>query len=264
VLVVDDAELNLEVAREYLQSVGVSVSVASNGAEALALLDQQRFDAVLMDCQMPVMDGYAATRAMRRQVALAKLPVIALTANALAGERERVLEAGMNDFISKPVDPERLFEVLMRWIVPAQPVLAGVPVSAPLALSVAPEPAAAPPDGVPPLPGVDTAAGLARAMGRPKTYLKYLRIFHESHAGFAASFDAARAAGDAPLAQRLAHTLKSGAASIGAGEVEAAAMSLESLLREGADAAAVNAARDRLCHALAPLLAALAALQATA
>jgi len=264
VLVVDDAELNLEVAREYLQSVGVSVSVASNGAEALALLDQQRFDAVLMDCQMPVMDGYAATRAMRRQVALAKLPVIALTANALAGERERVLEAGMNDFISKPVDPERLFEVLMRWIVPAQPVLAGVPVSAPLALSVAPEPAAAPIDGVPPLPGVDTAAGLARAMGRPKTYLKYLRIFHESHAGFAASFDAARAAGDAPLAQRLAHTLKSGAASIGAGEVEAAAMSLESLLREGADAAAVNAARDRLCHALAPLLAALAALQATA
>ncbi|WP_172202002.1 PAS domain S-box protein [Niveibacterium sp. COAC-50] len=270
VLVVDDAELNQEVAREYLQSVGVSVALASNGAEAVAMLAQQRFDAVLMDCQMPVMDGYAATRALRQQDALASLPIIALTANALAGERERVLEAGMNDFISKPVDPERLFDVLMRWIAPLTPPLAAAPARAsmPAMLSAAaagtggaPGGTSTPPDGVPPLPGVDTAVGLARAMGRPKTYLKYLRIFHESHAGFAANFDAARSVGDAALAQRLAHTLKSGAASIGALEVEAAAIALESLLREGGDAAAVSAARDRLCDALTPLLAALAALQ---
>ncbi len=263
VLVVDDAELNQEVAREYLQSVGVSVSIANNGAEALAILAQQRFDAVLMDCQMPVMDGYAATRALRQQAALARLPVIALTANALAGERERVLEAGMNDFIAKPVAPERLFEVLMRWIAPIDmvPAVAAVAPAAATSVTAAPVQPSAPIEGVPPLPGVDTAAGLARAMGRSKTYLKYLRIFHESHASFAESFDGARAAGDATLAQRLAHTLKSGAASIGAGEVEAAAMALENLLREGGDSGAVSDARDRLCAALTPLLTALAALQ---
>ncbi|GAA5175382.1 hypothetical protein GCM10025771_07390 [Niveibacterium umoris] len=250
VLVVDDAELNLEVAREYLQSIGVQVSTASDGALALDVLARESFDAVLMDCQMPVMDGYAATRELRSRPGFEHLPVIALTANALTGERERVLAAGMSDFISKPVDPERLFDTLSRWIAPKAPATAA---------SVAPATpvATATPEGVPVLPGVDLDVGLARAMNKPATYRKYLGIFRKTHVSFASNFASAVAAGDAALAQRLAHTLKSGAASIGAFGVESAALALETALREGCEDARRDALYATLCERLDPLLVAL-------
>ena len=113
-LLVEDNDINRELAVELLESNGLSVAVAVNGQEALERLDKERFDGVLMDCQMPVMDGYAATRALRSQRRFRDLPILAMTANAMAGDRERVLEAGMNDHIPKPIDVDLLFSTLAR------------------------------------------------------------------------------------------------------------------------------------------------------
>jgi PAS domain S-box-containing protein len=116
VLVVEDNAVNRQLVTEMLNAAGVVVSAACDGREALDMLDRQRFDAVLMDCQMPVMDGYAATRALRLRPGLEALPVIALTANAMAGDRDKALAAGMNDHIAKPVQFEALVAALERWV----------------------------------------------------------------------------------------------------------------------------------------------------
>ncbi|MGY6276893.1 transporter substrate-binding domain-containing protein [Methylomonas sp. MgM2] len=118
-LLVEDNEINLEVAKELLTSNGLIIEVAYNGKQALEKLAQQKFDGVLMDCQMPVMDGYEATRQIRKQAQLRDLPVLAMTANAMAGEREKVIEVGMNDHIAKPVDVDEIFHTLAKWIVPS-------------------------------------------------------------------------------------------------------------------------------------------------
>ena len=118
-LLVEDNAVNQMVARQMLEMAGVRVEVADDGAQALALLDTPGappFDLVLMDMQMPVMDGLNATREIRRRPELAGLPVVAMTANALDDDRQRCEEAGMNDFLVKPVDPEALWGMLRRWV----------------------------------------------------------------------------------------------------------------------------------------------------
>ena len=117
-LVVEDNELNQQVAAELLSDAGFVVELAGNGQEALAKLRQQPVDLVLMDMQMPVMDGLEATRAIRAQPGLRHLPVIAMTANAMAADRELCLAAGMNDHLAKPVNPDDLWRVLARWLKP--------------------------------------------------------------------------------------------------------------------------------------------------
>jgi signal transduction histidine kinase/DNA-binding response OmpR family regulator len=116
ILLVEDNVINQELAVDLLRRTGVAVSVAGDGHEALEILARERFDAVLMDCQMPVLDGYAATRAIRLQPTLRTLPVIAMTANAMVGDREAVLAAGMNDHIAKPIDVDEMFVTLARWV----------------------------------------------------------------------------------------------------------------------------------------------------
>jgi PAS domain S-box-containing protein len=116
VLIVEDNDINQELARELLYQAGIEVEVANNGREALEILAQQTFDGVLMDCQMPVMDGYEATRRIRREPRLMGLPVIAMTANTMKGDRERTLEAGMNDHIGKPLNIEKMFITMAKWI----------------------------------------------------------------------------------------------------------------------------------------------------
>jgi CheY-like chemotaxis protein len=116
ILLVEDNEINAELAVELLTDAGVRVSVARNGKEALDFLAAGRFDVVLMDCQMPVMDGYAATRALRKEKSLKELPVIAMTANAMIGDREAALAAGMNDHITKPIVIDEMFATLARWL----------------------------------------------------------------------------------------------------------------------------------------------------
>lgn len=140
VLLVEDNAINRDLVTELLSAAGVVVSTASNGREALDMLARQRFDAVLMDCLMPVMDGYAATRALRLRPELRALPVIALTANAMVGDRDKALAAGMNDHIAKPVKLEELFATLARWLRPAGPI---TPSARPPGTRAAPAPGAA-------------------------------------------------------------------------------------------------------------------------
>ena len=118
VLLVEDNPINQEVARDLLSGAQIVVQVANNGREAIDMLARERFDAVLMDCQMPVMDGYAATRELRGHPQWRDLPVIAMTANAMVGDREKVLAAGMNDHIAKPINVDEMFTTLARWVRP--------------------------------------------------------------------------------------------------------------------------------------------------
>jgi CheY-like chemotaxis protein len=117
ILLVEDNEINREVALELLSGEGVVVDVATDGREALQMLARERYDGVLMDCRMPVMDGFAATRALREMPGLQTLPVIAMTADALESDREKALAAGMNDHIAKPIDLDEMVAKLRRWIV---------------------------------------------------------------------------------------------------------------------------------------------------
>jgi PAS domain S-box-containing protein len=144
ILLVEDNPINREVALNVLSRAGIVVSVACDGQEALDALDGQRFDGVLMDCQMPVLDGYATVRALRRQPHLRDLPVIAMTANAMVGDRDKVLAAGMNDHIAKPIKIDELFATLARWVRPATADSPGV------------ENAGAGADPLAELPGIDT------------------------------------------------------------------------------------------------------------
>jgi signal transduction histidine kinase/DNA-binding response OmpR family regulator len=123
VLLVEDNEVNAEIAVELLQGAGVTVSVACDGQQALDRLERERFDAVLMDCQMPVMDGYAATRALRRRPQWRTLPVIAMTANAMVGDRDAALAAGMDDHIAKPINIDEMYATLARWVRPKEAAL---------------------------------------------------------------------------------------------------------------------------------------------
>ncbi len=116
VLLVEDNEINQELVQELLSMNGIAVETACNGAEALEKLGEGDFDGVLMDCQMPVMDGYEATAKIREQEVFSNLPVLAMTANAMKGDKEKVLQAGMNDHIAKPVSPDLMFITMAKWI----------------------------------------------------------------------------------------------------------------------------------------------------
>ncbi len=114
-LLVEDNDINQEVAIGLLEDAAIQVDLAENGEIAVRMAQENDYDAVLMDMQMPVMDGIEATRAIRSDPRLQDLPIIAMTANAMAIDREKCLEAGMNDHIGKPIDPDQLFSVLLRW-----------------------------------------------------------------------------------------------------------------------------------------------------
>lgn len=115
-LLAEDNLLNQQVAVELLQDAGYEVEVAQNGEEAVRMVGEQAYDAVLMDMEMPVMDGITATRRIREDERFTSLPILAMTANAMAGDRERCLEAGMNDHVAKPIDPEGLLRTVERWV----------------------------------------------------------------------------------------------------------------------------------------------------
>jgi len=221
VLLVEDNEINQELAMELLSNNGIQVEVAWNGQEALDRVAATAFDGVLMDCQMPVMDGYTATRKLREDPRFAALPILAMTANAMAGDREKVLQAGMNDHIAKPINVVNLFQTMARWITPSRPAQL---VAARTVQSV----------DIPALDGIDIDDGLARTQGNQALYLKLLRRFQQSQADFDTQFDAAVTAGDTGLATRLVHTLKGVAGNIGASALQDACASVEAQAPQGA------------------------------
>lgn len=117
-LLAEDNEINQELIVELLQECGIELVVANNGQEALEKLQQAQFDGILMDCQMPVMDGYCATRRIREHPDYQNLPIIAVTANAMEGDREKAISSGMNDHISKPIHLENVLQTLSKWLNP--------------------------------------------------------------------------------------------------------------------------------------------------
>jgi len=225
-LLVEDNEINQQVAMELLQQGGVNVTIANNGKEAVELVQQIRFDGVLMDLQMPVMDGLEATRVIRRMDDWKELPIIAMTANAMSGDRDLCLVAGMQDHVAKPVNPFELFETLARW----------VKASDPEAVKAVTAPAATPVTGsLPVLPGLDVADGLRRVAGNQSLYLKILNKFRESQADAVERIIAAMKIGDSATARRDAHSLKGVAGNIGATTLFNAAGYLETAIAEDSD-----------------------------
>jgi CheY-like chemotaxis protein/HPt (histidine-containing phosphotransfer) domain-containing protein len=220
ILLVEDNVFNQQLAVELLSRAGVAVSIAGDGRQALDMLARERFDAVLMDCQMPVMDGYAATQALRRQPSLRTLPVIAMTANAMVGDREAVLAAGMNDHIAKPIVVDEMFATLARWLKPTSSVAAGDDGPRTDTLFV--------------LNGIDARSGLANLGGDEMLYRRMLGLFRETETDFVARFRAAHAAGDARTAMRVAHNLKGEAGTLGMHSLEEEAAALERACLDGA------------------------------
>ncbi|QYJ78931.1 hybrid sensor histidine kinase/response regulator [Shewanella acanthi] len=217
ILLVEDNDLNQELAFEILREHGMEVIVANNGQEALEKLTQHQFDGVLMDCQMPVMDGYTATQIIRQQLKYQELPILAMTANAMAGDREKVIMAGMNDHIAKPINVAEMLSTMQRWIIPQRVLpqddrnissMANV-------MSVFPH-----------IRGIDVDEGLQRAMRNQKLYRKLLIKFANQYVQFEEEFAAHRLLGGETLV-RYVHSLKGGAGNISAKGVYAAAAKLE-------------------------------------
>jgi PAS domain S-box-containing protein len=246
VLLVEDNAINRELALEMLSTAGIVVSVACDGQEALDMLDRQRFDVVLMDCQMPVMDGYAATRALRQRPQLRCLPVIALTANAMVGDRDKALAMGMNDHIAKPIKLDELLATLARWVRPAGATVAESIGVANAGADVAP---------LAELPGIDTRAGLAGTTGNDTLYRDLLCSFRDHERAFLARFSAARATGDAVAATRLAHDLQSVAGALGVHAVQQAATALERACNHDAGDEEIGALAQNVARLLEPVIA---------
>ncbi len=227
ILLVEDNELNRQVAQELLQRAGLRVFCAENGQEALLMVQEEPFDGVLMDLQMPVMDGLSATREIRQLAGFDRLPIIAMTANAMAGDREKCLAAGMNDHIAKPIDPGSLFEALNKWVVPAAPDS--------MAVGFGPEGAVAgiQEGAMPEISGVNTDQGLKHAGGDQQLYLKLLIRFCGNQRGIDERIERALQQGDRLSAERLAHTLKGTSGTIGAEALFVAAQSLERCIKDG-------------------------------
>jgi PAS domain S-box-containing protein len=255
VLLVEDNEMNQELALELLRQAGIDVTLADNGQKALDILKETRdFDGVLMDCQMPVMDGYTATREIRKNPDFAKLPIIAMTANAMVGDKEKVIECGMWDHISKPLNVNAMFSTMAQWIVPARPIelsaKVGVTEGNPRGTGGTADAASDLPD----LPGIDTRAGMATTMQNMKLYRKLLEKFRDSQADFAVQFGQARQDADPNAATRAAHTLKGTAGNIGAKAIQAAAAALEHACKENQSPEAIDDLLAKTLVELAPVI----------
>jgi CheY-like chemotaxis protein len=232
ILLVEDNEINQQVAREMLQDCGLVVDVAENGEIALGLVQKFAYDLVFMDMQMPVMDGVTATREIRKHAKLELLPIVAMTANAMEQDRRKCMDAGMTDFLVKPIDPGEMSAILARWIRVRRAPGAPLPLRAMPAL-----PAAASADGLPQaIQGLDTALGLSRMMGKKPLYLAMLRRYATGQKDVVREIRQALATGDNATAERLAHTTKAVSANVGATRVQERAAELEAALRQGTHA----------------------------
>jgi signal transduction histidine kinase/DNA-binding response OmpR family regulator/HPt (histidine-containing phosphotransfer) domain-containing protein len=254
-LLAEDNPVNQELALDILQNAGIRVDVADNGAQALHMVGENSYDGVLMDCQMPVMDGFEATEKIRADARFAALPILAMTANAMSGDRDMCLAVGMNDHIGKPVDVDNLFTTLARWIKPS-------PVHADENARIADNASKAGdevdnrignkldnkldhtrphlresdlPDALSAalahIPGLDISLAMRRMSGNKKLMHKLIHRFVETQADAMARIKTAIDASDWPTATREAHSIKGLAGNIGAGQLQTRANALESALK---------------------------------
>ena len=235
VLLVEDNSINQQVASEILTKAGLVVAIADDGAQGIARLraahaEGQPFDAVLMDIQMPVMDGYTATEEIRRLPEFTALPIIAMTANAMAGDRQKALDAGMNDHVAKPIKVAELFRVLGQWVHAARSAPApGVP-APPVPPQVAPGAKDSETD-LAVIDGLNSAAGLRLLGGNRSLYLSLLRQFAANYADLPQQLRTALASGNCRQARHLVHTIRGVSGNIGADRLCQAASLLEESLR---------------------------------
>jgi CheY-like chemotaxis protein len=246
ILLVEDNDLNQEVALELLRDAGFAVDLAANGQVALDMVRGADYDIVLMDIQMPVMDGVTATREIRKQKRFKDLPVVAMTADAMRGDRERCLEAGMNDHIAKPIEPEELWKALVKWIKPRHSTSAAANVE-PRAVQTGLDVAAVLPTGI---EGLDMAAGLHRVLGKKPLYISMLRKFSAGQKSVTAEICMALEGNDWNTAERLAHTLKGVSGTIGATALQHLAEKLEAAIKASQPREVVD---DRLGELKGPL-----------
>lgn len=232
ILLVEDSLLNQQVATEMLTDAGLIVELAENGARAIEMAGQHDYDAILMDIQMPVMDGVTATRLLRETPRTRALPIIAMTANVMEEDRQRYQKVGMTDFVAKPIEPATLFRTL------AAHLQSGAAPEGPATRPVAEED---PPILIPPyIEGIDLKVGRSRLMGSDSRYARYLRLFAEQNIELPLQLQTALDARDLTTAQRLAHTLKGSAGQIGAEQVRGAAEAFEKAVTDGASTATLT------------------------
>jgi signal transduction histidine kinase/CheY-like chemotaxis protein len=249
VLIVEDNAVNQEVTKEMLKMLGCRVDVAEDGGAAVDAIKDRAYDLVLMDCHMPVMDGFEATAVIRRKEASdpakTHLPIVALTADAVEGDRERCLAAGMDDYLAKPFTQDDLYSILEKWLLPrrslAQEMCAGTATS----MSPAPKPAAAQPSGSPQAAGSESPidyralaniAALQRP-GTPPLLQKVISTYFQSSSELMERLRQAVEKGEAEAARQAAHSLKSSSANLGAKQ-------LASLSKELEDAGRVHAMQN--------------------
>jgi CheY-like chemotaxis protein len=266
-LLVEDNEINQQVAKEILEGAGLNVAIANNGQEAVNAVKENEYDAVLMDVQMPVMDGYTATKEIRKwesglrpggaigayapegmrnkngkdsdlkseiqnlKSKARDVPIIAMTAHAMAGDEDKSLQAGMNDHVAKPIDPDHLFATLQKWIEPSEK---RVQVQQPEISAKGPEAVQTIPEeeGLPEsLPGFDLADGLKRLQGNKKLYRRLLLSFATDYSGAANDIRIALEAKDFERTHSLVHNIKGLAGNLSATDLQTSAVNLEKLVK---------------------------------
>jgi len=229
VLLVEDNYVNQEVEREILLEVGFDVEIRENGAEAIQAVQEKEYDIVLMDIQMPVMDGLEATRQIRAlggSYTYSKLPIIAMTAHALTGDSDKSLQAGMNAHITKPIDPDTMFSTIAKWIKPSEKpadVIDEINMN-----EIKKEESGEFPE----LPGINVEDGLNRMCGNQTAYKRILRIFKSKQANNADSIATHIEQGEWEEATRLTHSLKGSGGNIGAEELYKVAAEVEKSCKE--------------------------------
>ena len=248
-LLVEDNLINQQVARELLSLWGVQVQIVGNGRQAVEQVQKEAYAAVLMDIEMPEMDGLEAVASIRQLPGtIAAVPVIAMTAHAMAQDRDKGLAAGFNEYITKPLDPDLLLKVLLRWLDPEQKTDPPLSAAAPVAfaeLSDLPE--------VPEkIAGIDVTFGLKRLVGKRKLYGKVLYVFGQDNQATCQQVQQALAGRDFKRLAELVHRVKGTAGVIGATRVCRAAEVLDAQLKQGEEDLAAGVAR--LCAELQQVL----------
>lgn len=230
VLLVEDNEFNQEVAIGLMEDIGLKVDVANNGQEALEMIAIKPYRLVLMDIQMPIMDGLTATREIRKLEKFKDLPILAMTANAMQKDKDLSLAAGMNDHLAKPIDPDLLFAALLKWIAPASGDNTSVAIK-----QKKPSTEIQYDGEIPIIHGLDYKLGLKRVLGKTARYLEMLEKYVVSQGKLIAELETAFVQHDMKSAERFAHTAKSLNGNIGAIQLQDIAGELETLFRDGAD-----------------------------
>jgi PAS domain S-box-containing protein len=229
VLLAEDNEINQQVATELLEKAGLCVTIANNGKEAIKAVEGSEFDLVLMDVQMPEMSGFEATGCIRENPRFSNLPIVAMTALAMTGDREKCIEAGMDDYITKPIDINELFSALVKWIKPNDRKITDTDTSE---KSFQTDEKRSEDDQLPTLPGIDVESSLIRVGGNMKLYKQLLIKFRDDYSNSFHEIKRAIKNNNLKDAERYAHTVKGVAGNIGVNKLQKIADDLEAGIRK--------------------------------